>query len=236
MSSHLISLPQTQSQADAVTLYHDRLVISVGSYAQTFGVPGVKENAIFLRDVSDARKIRMTIISRFEEAASLKITDEERQNLLHFAIVGGGPTGCEFAAELHGAFKHQGVVMFPRASADMPDVSRSRAKRHPALLPRPGEVRVNITIRRSVNLITYIDAAFIITDPRLIFPDADVVSEKILAAFDEDLQKYAKARFQREGITVKNSHHVERVEPVGPCARTQEIRQEMTRHCTSRAS
>ena len=29
------------------------------------------------------------------------MTDIERRNKLHFCIVGGGPTGVEFAAELH---------------------------------------------------------------------------------------------------------------------------------------
>lgn len=35
------------------------------------------------------------------ERASLPIwTEEERRRLLHFVVVGGGPTGCEFAGEL----------------------------------------------------------------------------------------------------------------------------------------
>lgn len=83
-------------------LFYDRLVLAVGAYAQTFGVPGVKEHATFLKDVKDARNIRMKIIERFEQAASPNITDADRRALLHFAIVGGGPTGVEFAAELHG--------------------------------------------------------------------------------------------------------------------------------------
>ena len=29
------------------------------------------------------------------------MNDDERRQLLHFVIVGGGPTGIEFAAELH---------------------------------------------------------------------------------------------------------------------------------------
>lgn len=77
-------------------------MLAVGAYAQTFGVPGVKEHATFLKTVSDARTIRMRIIERFEQAASPNVSDTERRELLHFAIVGGGPTGIEFAAELHG--------------------------------------------------------------------------------------------------------------------------------------
>lgn len=80
---------------------YDKLVIAVGSYSQTFGIEGVREHANFLRDIGDARKIRMKVLQNFEKAALPITTDEERKKLLHFAIVGGGPTGIEYAAELH---------------------------------------------------------------------------------------------------------------------------------------
>ncbi|KAI0834818.1 FAD/NAD(P)-binding domain-containing protein [Hypoxylon sp. FL0890] len=80
---------------------YDKLIIAVGAYSQTFGIEGVREHANFLRDVGDARKIRMKILQNFEKAALPITTDEDRKKLLHFAVVGGGPTGIEFAAELH---------------------------------------------------------------------------------------------------------------------------------------
>jgi NADH dehydrogenase FAD-containing subunit len=43
-------------------LNYDKLVIAVGCYSQTFGTPGAKENAFFLKDVVDARKIRKRIL------------------------------------------------------------------------------------------------------------------------------------------------------------------------------
>lgn len=82
-------------------LKYDKLVVAVGAYSQTFGVPGVKENAYFLKGVNDARLIRQRIIECFDQASQPTLTDEERRQLLHFCIVGGGPTGVEFAAELH---------------------------------------------------------------------------------------------------------------------------------------
>lgn len=39
-------------------LKYDKLVVAVGCYSQTFGTPGVRENALFLKDVTDAQKIR----------------------------------------------------------------------------------------------------------------------------------------------------------------------------------
>ncbi|TFY65769.1 hypothetical protein EVG20_g5323 [Dentipellis fragilis] len=79
----------------------DKLVIAVGAYSQTFNVPGVKEHAHFLKDVKDARAIRTRILECFEQANQPIVTDVERRHLLNFCIVGGGPTGVEFAAELH---------------------------------------------------------------------------------------------------------------------------------------
>lgn len=43
-------------------LGYDKLVVAVGCYSQTFNTRGVKENALFLKDVGDARKIRKRIL------------------------------------------------------------------------------------------------------------------------------------------------------------------------------
>ncbi|GAA5934539.1 uncharacterized protein JCM15063_004609 [Sporobolomyces koalae] len=79
---------------------YDKLVIAVGCYSQTFNTPGVKQYANFLKETKDARKIRSRILECFELAAQPTLTDVERRNLLNFVIVGGGPTGVEFAGEL----------------------------------------------------------------------------------------------------------------------------------------
>ncbi|KAK7733224.1 hypothetical protein SLS63_004753 [Diaporthe eres] len=76
---------------------YDKLVIAVGAYSQTFGIEGVRQHAHFLRDIGDARRVRLRVLSLFEQCS----TEENRRKLLHFAVVGGGPTGIEFAAELH---------------------------------------------------------------------------------------------------------------------------------------
>ena len=43
-------------------LKYDKLVVAVGCYSQTFNTPGVRENAFFLKDVSDARNIRERVL------------------------------------------------------------------------------------------------------------------------------------------------------------------------------
>ena len=58
------------------------------------------EHVEFLKNVTDARRIRSKVIECFERACLPSTTDEERRKLLSFVICGGGPTGVEFAAEL----------------------------------------------------------------------------------------------------------------------------------------
>ncbi len=82
-------------------LPYDILVIAVGAISNTFGVPGVKQHAFFLKELADARAIRQRIIECFESASEPGLPEEEVKRLLHFVVVGGGPTGVEFAAELH---------------------------------------------------------------------------------------------------------------------------------------
>ncbi|KAG0351013.1 hypothetical protein BGZ54_003463, partial [Gamsiella multidivaricata] len=96
-----------------VRLDYDHLIITVGSYSNTFNIPGVKEHAFFLKEVADARKIRSRVLECFERAEMLN-SDEERNGLLHFAVVGGGPTGVEFSSELHDFIREDCSRLFPR--------------------------------------------------------------------------------------------------------------------------
>lgn len=84
----------------------DMLVIGVGAENATFGIPGVKDHACFLKEVNDAQKIRKRIMDCCETATFKDQTPEEIKRLLHMVVVGGGPTGVEFAGELQDFFEH----------------------------------------------------------------------------------------------------------------------------------
>lgn len=79
---------------------YDKLVIGVGARNNTFGIPGVEENAFFLKELKDARAIRANLLQQFEHSTMPTMTETERKRTLSCVIVGGGPTGVEFAAEL----------------------------------------------------------------------------------------------------------------------------------------
>ena len=83
---------------------YDMLVVSVGAENATFGIPGVKEHSCFLKEIGDAQQIRKKIMDCVETATFKDQSPEEVKRLLHMVVVGGGPTGVEFAGELQDFF------------------------------------------------------------------------------------------------------------------------------------
>lgn len=83
-----------------------------------------------------------------------------KKQLLNFAIVGGGPTGIEFSAELHDIIREDMASLYPQLM--------------------------------QYYQITVYD-----------------VAPNVLSMFDEKLSKYAMKHFQRAGIKIKTSHHVQ---------------------------
>lgn len=66
-----------------------------------------------MQELEDAQKIRRTVTDCFENAVLPGLSEEERKTNLHFVIVGGGPTGVEFAAELHDYIQEDLINLYP---------------------------------------------------------------------------------------------------------------------------
>jgi NADH:ubiquinone reductase (non-electrogenic) len=64
----------------------------------------VREHALFLKEVGDAQAIRKRIMDCCETATFKDQSQDEIKRLLHMVVVGGGPTGVEFAGELQDFF------------------------------------------------------------------------------------------------------------------------------------
>ncbi|KAJ1567401.1 NADH:ubiquinone oxidoreductase [Cladochytrium tenue] len=95
-------------------LKYDYLVVGVGAENATFGIKGVREHACFLKEAWDARKIRTQVADCLESAAFPGQTEAEVERLLHMVVVGGGPTGIEYAAELHDFLSDDIVRWYPQ--------------------------------------------------------------------------------------------------------------------------
>ncbi|CAM9882946.1 unnamed protein product, partial [Ectocarpus sp. 13 AM-2016] len=94
-------------------LSYNKLVYAIGTETGTFGVPGVRENCYMLKEASDARLLRASIVNVLEEACLPGVTDEEKKKLLSFVVVGAGPTGIEFTGELTDLIRNDVPRLFP---------------------------------------------------------------------------------------------------------------------------
>jgi NADH dehydrogenase FAD-containing subunit len=85
-------------------LSYDKLVIAVGARPATFGIKGVEEHAFFLKELDHSAVLQQRLLACLEHASALLALRgpncAEVHRLLHFVVVGGGPTGVELAAEL----------------------------------------------------------------------------------------------------------------------------------------
>ena len=97
--------------ADGDTLPYEHLVVAAGTVTADFGVAGVAEHALGLKDLSDAVRLRSEVLRRFEEAdADPSLI---AQGWLNVVLVGGGPTGVEMAGALSELFEKVLAKDFP---------------------------------------------------------------------------------------------------------------------------
>ena len=89
-----------EKSVQAFEVEYDYLIMAHGARANTLGIPGVEENAFFLREIYEARAIRRHLLQNILMARLPSTSYEERKRLLSVVVVGGGPTGVEFAADL----------------------------------------------------------------------------------------------------------------------------------------
>jgi NADH:ubiquinone reductase (non-electrogenic) len=53
-----------------------------------------------VRQVLDAIELRKALVDCFERANLPSVAEEDKRRILSFVVVGGGPTGVEFAGEV----------------------------------------------------------------------------------------------------------------------------------------
>jgi NADH dehydrogenase len=75
------------------------LILAAGSATHFYGVAGAADYAFTLKTLDDGVRLRNHILCNFERAARDSDAGRRRRRLT-FAIVGGGPTGVEFAGAL----------------------------------------------------------------------------------------------------------------------------------------
>ena len=81
----------------------DYLVLAVGSVTNDFDTPGARENCIFLDDREQADRFRNRLLNHCLRVSHAMVHNPDRDERVRVAIVGGGATGVELAAELYNA-------------------------------------------------------------------------------------------------------------------------------------
>ena len=94
---------------------YDYLVLAIGSVTNSFGTPGVLENCLFLDDREQADRFRHKLLNHCLRVSRAMSEDPACDAHVRIAIVGGGATGVELAAELYNAasaLRHYGLEVF----------------------------------------------------------------------------------------------------------------------------
>lgn len=102
------------------TIHYDYLVIATGSQTNFFGNKNIEEKSMAMKTIPQSLNLRSLILENFEHAL-LADDPQERDALMNFVIVGGGPTGVELAgalAEIKKAILHK----------DYPDLDTQRVQ------------------------------------------------------------------------------------------------------------
>ncbi|MCW4463261.1 NAD(P)/FAD-dependent oxidoreductase [Sphingomonas sp. BT-65] len=96
-------------------LRFDYLVLAIGSVGNDFGTPGAREHCIFLDERPQADRFRNKLLNHCLRVSRAMVDDPASDAHVDIAIVGGGATGVELAAELFnaaGALRHYGLEVF----------------------------------------------------------------------------------------------------------------------------
>lgn len=107
---------------EAHTVRYDHLVLAMGSVTNDFGTPGVREHCLSLDDRRQADRFRTRLLNHCLRVSRRMMRDPGDTERVRIAIVGGGATGVELAAELYNAadaLAHYGLEVFDRTRLEV---------------------------------------------------------------------------------------------------------------------
>jgi len=97
------------------TIRYDYLVLAIGSVTNTFNTPGAAKHCILLDEREQADRFRLKLLNQCLRVSRAMSAEPSSDARVRIAIVGGGATGVELAAELYNAavgLKHYGLEVF----------------------------------------------------------------------------------------------------------------------------
>jgi NADH dehydrogenase len=153
-----------QEMTPGRTIAYDQLVVAVGSLSNDFGIEGVKAYSKQLDSREQAEMFHKTFASLLQRANA----SDTPNSSMSVAIVGGGATGVELAADMHNVVSRLREYGFENLSQERLSVSIVEAA--PELLPRLPE-RIGVSVNRELNRI----GVKVYTNTRVARVDEDAV-------------------------------------------------------------
>lgn len=133
----------THAHGHRHVLEYDHLLIALGGVTNFFGLPGLAENALTVKTLGDAIRLRNHALDMLEQA-ELEDDIDLRRRLLTFVIAGAGFAGIETAAELDIFLRHAAVMYRNVRPADIKTIVLDAQER---VLPELSESLGNFTKR-----------------------------------------------------------------------------------------
>lgn len=96
---------------------YDYLVIATGSDTNFFGQKEIEHFSMAMKTIPEALNLRSMILQNLEEAL-IQTDPVEKNSLLNFVVVGGGPTGVELSGSLAELKKHVLPKDYPELSIE----------------------------------------------------------------------------------------------------------------------
>jgi len=125
-AGEIVLAPIVEEDGDEIMgshrLRYDYLVLAVGSVSNDFGTPGAARNCLFLDDQRQADKFRHRLLDHCLRVSRTLSYDPNAEVFVRIAIVGGGATGVELAAELFNAaaaLKFYGLEVFDESRLEV---------------------------------------------------------------------------------------------------------------------
>lgn len=103
-SFRMANVQQINPEKNTITtdigeIAYDYVVIATGSTTNYFGNADLEKNTMPMKSIPEALNLRSLVLQNIEKAI-ISESQDEREALLNFVVVGGGPTGVELSGAL----------------------------------------------------------------------------------------------------------------------------------------
>jgi NADH:ubiquinone reductase (H+-translocating) len=161
-------------------LDYDVLVIATGTKSNYFGMENIEKNALPMKTIDDAVKMRNYLLQKTEEA-TYTTDPEKKAKLRNVVISGAGPTGVEVAGMLAEMRNHLLEKIYPELSGSELEIYLVDAA--PTVLPPMREKSQNYTHKALKEMGVRVQLNKMVEDYRddtVYFKDGDIIQTETL--------------------------------------------------------